>query len=187
MRIVFNEILISFDSIFLIVIENVSCNNIVNLKYFWNEFENIDSFSRIQIEISKSHIDFQTKKFDFRSKKNMLQTTNYDDVFKFVKTYWQRLFEIIAKYYHFIVEKNDFIHIANVKKNTIDDEYIEFSLHENFVSKNQFRNFEKSRSICIFFDVANAFVIEIQKNFKSNVSNFIVIEKNNNDFEKNYC
>ena len=94
----------------------------------------------------------------------MLKTTNYNDVFKFVKTYWQRLFKIVAKYYHFIVEKNDFVHIANVKKNTINDEHIVFSLHKNFVSKNQFRNFEKNRSICIFFDVANALVIEIKKN-----------------------
>ena len=81
-----------------------------------------------------------------------MQTHIDDNISKFFKNNKKTLFEIFAKTYDFFFKKNNFVNIAKIKKNTIDDHEIIFSLHKNFVSKNQFDNFNKFRTIDIFFN-----------------------------------
>ena len=106
-----------------------------------------------------------------------MQTQIDDDISKFSKNNKKTLSEIFAKAYNFFFEKNNFVNIAKIRKNTIDDHEISFSLHRNFVSKNQFDDFNKFDTIDIFFDRTNVFTFRIQKNFEFEMNNNIIFQK----------
>ena len=78
-----------------------------------------------------------------------------------LKTTEKHCLKSSQKHIIFFFQRNSLVNIADVRKNTTDDHEISFSLHRDFVSKNQFDFFNKLNAIHIFFDWTNTFTLRI--------------------------
>ena len=125
-------------------------------------------------------------KYSFDVKKFFLKIYIDHDISKLVDNNKKTLFEIFAKTYNFFFKNDDFVNVAKIEKNFVNDHEISFSLHENFVSKNQFDFFNQFATIVIFFDITRVFVDCIQKNLESKMNNEIVVEKRDRNVWKNH-
>ena len=130
----------------------VDMHRIVNIQNIFRENSDFLTIFLDERKILKTHVDDKRKNFDVISKRQLLQTHINDNISRFSRNNKKTLFEIFTKTNHFFFKKNSLVNIANVRKNTIDNHEISFSLHKNLVSKNQFDFFNKFNTIDIFLD-----------------------------------
>ena len=130
----------------------VDIHRIVNIQNVLNESSDFLTIFFDERKILKTHVDDEKKNFDVISKRQFLQTHIDNDISKSFRNNRKTLFEVFAKTYHFSFKRNDLVNIAEIRKDTTDDHEISFSLHRDFVSKNQFDCLNKLDTIDIFLD-----------------------------------
>ena len=130
----------------------VDIHRIVNIQNVLSESSGFSTTLFGERRILKTHVDDKRKNFDVISEGQLLQTHTDDDISRSSGNNRKTLFEVLAKAYHLFSKRNSLVNIAEVRKGTIDDHEVSFSLHRGLVPKDQLGCLNKLGTIDIFLD-----------------------------------